>query len=121
MALRGIKQAMKRTDKIINDIVEKKAHRAMNRALNIGALQAAAYTPIDTSTLINSQFKDIKTTRGVKITGRVGYSASYAAIVHNPQVQQKFRRSTAKKEFLTKGFEDSLSEINAAVLDEMKI
>jgi hypothetical protein len=120
MALRGLKQAQQKTKAIIDDIKTKKAVRAMHRVLNIGSLQAAQYTPIDTSTLINSQFKMIKTSN-VKITGRVGYTANYAVYVHDPAIAQNFRRAGAKKEFLTKGFEDSIAEINAAVLDEMKI
>ena len=121
MALRGVREAKQRTKQIVTDIVQKKAVRAVHRALNIGALQAAVFTPIDTSTLINSQFKEIKIMNGVRVTGRVGYSANYAVPVHDPKVVQKFRRATAKKEFLTKGFEESLTEINAAVLDEMKL
>lgn len=121
MALRGLREARQKTKQIVTDIVQKKAVRAVHRALNIGALQAAVYTPIDTSFLINGQFKDIKIINGVKVTGRVGYSANYAVQVHDPAVVQKFRRATARKEFLTKGFEDSLAEINAAVLDEMKL
>lgn len=121
MAVRGLNQALRNTDRLVNGMIQKKAVRAVHRGLNIGALQAAIYTPIDTSLLINSQFEDIKIVKGVKITGKVGYSAKYAVPVHDPRVVQKFRRSTAKKEFLTKGFEDSIAEITAAVLDEMKI
>lgn len=121
MALRGIDQARQNTRNIVTDIVQKKAVRAVHRALNIGALQAAVYTPIDTSFLINGQFKDIKVINGVKVTGRVGYSANYAVQVHDPAVVQRFRRATAKKEFLTKGFDDSIEDIKAAVLDEMML
>lgn len=56
------------------------------------------YTPIDTSTLINSQFRETKV-NGTRITGRVGYSASYAVYVHDPKVKQNFKRSSAKKSF----------------------
>lgn len=44
---------------------------------------------------------------GVQLTGRVGYTANYAVFVHDPNVPQTFRRATAQKEFLTKGFEDN--------------
>ena len=121
MAVRGLDQALRNTDRLANTLIKNKALRAMHRALNIGALQAAIYTPIDTSFLINGQFKNIKIINGVKVTGKVGYGANYAVAVHDPKVIQKFRRSTAKKEFLTKGFEESISDIDAAVLDEMKI
>lgn len=72
----------------------------------IGAAQSAIYTPIDTSTLINSQFREVSVKNGL-ITGRVGYSANYAAYVADPDIYMKFRRATAKKDFLNKGFEDT--------------
>jgi hypothetical protein len=55
----------------------------------IGSAQAALYTPIDTSTLINSQFREI-TANGVRVTGRVGYTANYAVFAHDPEVKQTF-------------------------------
>jgi hypothetical protein len=53
------------------------------------------------------------------VTGRVGYTANYAVFVHDPEVKQNFRRATARKEFLTKGFEDTRSQIDAAVKKEL--
>ncbi|ENZ1677233.1 HK97 gp10 family phage protein, partial [Proteus mirabilis] len=78
------------------------------------------YTPIDTKTLINSQFRDVKV-KGTLFTGRVGYSASYAVFVHDPNVKQTFRRLNAKKEFLLKGFEETKQMIDQAVAEELKI
>ncbi len=72
------------------------------------------FTPIDTSTLINSQFREIMA-NGTVVTGRVGYSANYAVYVHDPAVKQNFTRATARKEFLTKGFEDTRNQIDAVV------
>ncbi|EKN6298148.1 HK97 gp10 family phage protein, partial [Yersinia enterocolitica] len=105
---------------LINDIQGRKAVRAMTKALIIGASQAALYTPIDTSTLINSQFRDISA-NGTRLTGRVGYSANYAIYVHDPNVKQVFRRPMAEKEFLTKGFADSKQAIEKAIMEEMKL
>lgn len=58
------------------------------------------------TTLIISQFREI-TINGTRITGRVGYSANYAAYVHDSNYPMKFKRASAKKEFLYKGFKDS--------------
>jgi hypothetical protein len=55
----------------------------------------------------------------VRVTGRVGYTANYAVFAHDPEVKQTFRRATAQKEFLTKGFEDTRSQIDAAVKKEL--
>lgn len=111
---------MNRTNKLIDTIQGRKVMRAMQSALLIGGAQAALYTPIDTSFLINSQFREIDV-NGVRVTGRVGYSASYAAYVHDPAHPQNFRRSTAQKEFLIKGFEESEGQISAAILKELSL
>ncbi|WP_049264432.1 hypothetical protein [Raoultella planticola] len=118
--VRGIRQAKSNLNRIIKDVQGRKVVRALQSAMLIGSAQAALYTPIDTSTLINSQFREI-TSNGVRVTGRVGYTASYAVFVHDPEVKQTFRRASAQKEFLTKGFEDTRSQIDAAVKKELSL
>lgn len=116
----GINRAVADLNALVGNITSKKVSRAMHRALDIGGRQAAVYTPIDTKTLINSQFRGVEV-KGTLFTGRVGYSASYAVFVHDPNVKQSFRRPTAKKEFLTKGFEETQQMIDQAVAEEMRI
>ena len=116
----GVRQAQANLNKLIGDIQGRKTVRAIQSALLIGGAQAALYTPIDTSTLINSQYRDISV-NGTLITGRVGYSANYAVYVHDPSIPQNFRRSTAQKEFLTKGFDDTRDQIDSAVYKEMSL
>ncbi len=118
--VRGIQQAKRNLDALIGDIQGRKAVRALQSALIIGSSQAALYTPIDTSTLINSQYRELSV-NGSRITGRVGYSANYAVYVHDPNIPQNFRRAKAQKEFLMKGFEDSREAINAAIAKEMAL
>lgn len=118
--VRGIRQAKANLDRIIKDVQGHKVVRALQSAMLIGSAQAALYTPIDTSTLINSQFREI-TSNGVRVTGRVGYTANYAVFVHDPEVKQTFRRASARKEFLTKGFDDTRSQIDAAVKKELSL
>ncbi|HGW5506493.1 TPA: HK97 gp10 family phage protein [Citrobacter koseri] len=118
--VKGISQAKRHLNAIVGDIQGRKVVRAMQSALIIGGTQAALYTPIDTSTLINSQFREI-TVNGNRVTGRVGYTANYAVYVHDPNVPQNFRRATAKKEFLTKGFEETRRQIDAAIAKEMSL
>lgn len=118
--VRGIRQAKANLDRIIKDVQGRKVVRALQSAMLIGSAQASLYTPIDTSTLINSQFREI-TANGVRVTGRVGYTASYAVFVHDPEVKQTFRRASAQKEFLTKGFEDTRSQIDAVVKKELSL
>ena len=99
--------------------VEQKAARGVTQALILGASEASVMTPIDTSTLLNSQFRNVAK-EGSKIVGTVGYTAEYAKYVHDPNVKQKFRRSTAEKEFLRKGFEEAEPNIRAVITGAIK-
>lgn len=116
----GVKESIIQLNAMINDIRGRKAVRAIQSAILIGGTRAALYTPIDTSTLLNSQYREVFA-NGTRITGRVGYSANYAVYVHDPNYPMKFRRATAQKEFLYKGFEDEKATIDQAVLREMKL
>lgn len=118
--IKGVREAQQNLNALIGDIQGRKAVRALQSALIIGSSQAALYTPIDTSTLINSQYRSLNL-NGTKLTGRVGYSANYAVYVHDPNVPQTFRRATAQKEFLTKGFEDTRELIDRTIKKEMGI
>ncbi|SPX92946.1 Uncharacterised protein [Morganella morganii] len=118
--IRGIAEVSANINALVGNITGRKVTRAIQAAMLIGGAQATLFTPIDTSTLINSQFREI-TVNGTRVTGRVGYSANYAVFVHDPKVKQKFRRATARKEFLTLGFEESRDEIEAAMHQEMRI
>ncbi|SUB51635.1 HK97 gp10 family phage protein [Pasteurella testudinis] len=114
----GIKETKQRLSALIGEIQATRSVRAITRAITIGAIKAAEYTPIDTSTLINSQYKQVSN-RGTLVVGHVGYSAEYAMAVHDPRIKQTFRRATAKKEFLKKGFEDTKDEMQAAIKEEL--
>lgn len=116
----GIRESQNKLNALVGDIQGRKAVRALQSAMLIGGAQAALYTPIDTSTLINSQFREI-VVKGTRLTARVGYSANYAALVHDPTVKQAFRRTTAKKEFLKEGFEETRSQIDAVIKREMSL
>lgn len=91
-----------------------KAARGMTQALILGASEASVLTPIDTSTLIKSQFRDVSKD-GDKIVGTVGYTADYAVPVHDPDNPQNFRRPSATKEFLKHGFENAEPNIRAVL------
>lgn len=99
--------------------VEQKAARGVTQALILGASEASVMTPVDTSTLLNSQFRSV-TKDGSRIVGTVGYTAEYASYVHDPNVKQNFRRSTAEKEFLKKGFEEAEPNIRAVIAGAIK-
>jgi hypothetical protein len=94
--VRGVKQSKSGLNRIINDVKGRKVVRALQSAMIIASSQAAIYTPIDTSTLLNSQYREL-INNGVRLTGRVGYTANYAVFVHDPNVPQTFRRAAAEK------------------------
>lgn len=96
--------------------VERRAVVGMTQAMVVGAGEASVLTPIDTSTLLNSQYRDVQV-EGDQVRGRVGYLAEYAPFVHDPDNEQNFRRATAEKEFLTKGF-DRAEPVIANVLHQ---
>lgn len=115
---RGMNNIRRNINALVKDIAGRRAYRAIQAALQEGSLVAALYTPIDTSTLINSQYREV-VARGTRITGRIGYSANYAIYVQDPAIPQMFRRSTAKKEFLQKGIEDAKPQMVAAIVREL--
>lgn len=84
--------------------VQQRGARGMTQALILGASEASVLTPVDTSNLLNSQYKNVRQ-EGERVIGTLGYSADYAVYVNDPNVKQTFRRATAEKEFLRKGME----------------
>lgn len=99
--------------------VQRRAATAMTKVLIRGASEASVLTPVDTSALLNSQYKAV-TKDGNVVRGRVGYTAGYAAYAHDPEVKQKFRRASAQKEFLKKGFERAKDSIDQIFREELK-
>lgn len=100
--------------------VKVKGARGMAQALILGASEAAVLTPIATSNLLNSQYRNVAQ-EGEKVVGTVGYTAEYATAVHDPDVKQTFRRATAKKEFLKKGFETAEPNIRAVITGAIRV
>ncbi|KQP02457.1 hypothetical protein ASF45_20600 [Pseudorhodoferax sp. Leaf265] len=91
----------------------------MNQALILGASEASVLTPIDTSNLLNSQYRSVDK-QGDRIVGTVGYTAEYAAAVHDADNAQTFRRPSAEKEFLKHGFERAEPNIRAVIKGAIK-
>jgi hypothetical protein len=114
------------TAKIINRLpkfaseTERKIFTICTKVLILGASEASVLTPIDTSVLLNSQYRNPPRREGSRIVGEVGYSAGYALPVHDKNNPQIFRRATAEKEFLRKGFENARANIDRIVREGMK-
>jgi hypothetical protein len=99
---------------------ERKMIGTMQKILTLGGSHASLFTPEYTSNLLNSAYRDVESSE-VMIKGIYGYKANYAKIVHDPNIKQKFRRASAKKEFLRLGFEEAKPLIDAIVKKDLAV
>jgi hypothetical protein len=121
MPVKGLKEVRVQLKKIFGDIKGPKAEKTLTEVLITAAGFAATMTPIDTSNLINSQYRKI-TAYGTRVVGAIGYTAAYAAAVHDapgtllgknvPRDKNDPSRGNVwdkdgEPEFLRKAFEDS--------------
>ena len=120
----GSKDVRRMFAKKIGEVSGSMTEETVTSVLIIGGMYASALTPVDTSTLINSQYR-LVTKNANGWTGQLGYGARYAADVHNASGKLKGQpRKTSgnywdpngEPEFLTKGFErDGKPEIEALI------
>jgi hypothetical protein len=137
MPVKGLKEVRQQFQAVIGQISGEMAEKALTEVMIVAAGFAATMTPIDTSNLINSQFRHIgKSSTGV--TAMLGYTAAYAAAVHdkkgttlgkniprakNDPSRGNFWDPDAEPEFLKKAFEepDARADIDAVVERYMKL
>ena len=68
--------------RVFKDIESKKAVQFVTAVVNIGASESKEYTPIEYSTLINSQIVDV-TAGNNMVIGSVSFNTDYAAFLEN--------------------------------------
>lgn len=132
MAIKGMAQVRTNLRKQLTLAIPSDAEKAMHVATSIIGGYATLMTPVDTSNLINSQYRIVKNT-GTKVIAAIGYTAKYAAAVHEkpgtlrgagvmrPSGRGAFWSPDAEPEFLSKAGNENLSEIDQAVERAMKI
>ena len=137
MPVRGLKEVRQNFHKLIGQISGPMAEKALTEVMIVAAGYAATMTPIDTSNLINSQFRQI-TKSGKTVSAMLGYTAAYAAAVHDKKAttlgkniprsrsdpsRGNFWDPDAEPGFLRKAFEDSdaRADIDAVVERYMKL
>lgn len=146
MPVKGLKEVRNSLHKLIGEISGPMSEKALTEVLIDAAGFAALMTPIDTSNLINSQFRKVENVDG-KVRGTLGYTAAYAAAVHEMsgklkgQPRQDFGVTRAGESFgggtgvgnywdpdaepgfLRKAFEDAdaVSAITATIKRNMKL
>lgn len=94
--------------------------------------EAAGMTPRETSTLINSQYRDVSQD-GTVVRGRIGYTAEYAAAVHEapgtllgtntprPSGKGIVWGPSGEPEFLRKGAEQARPLVEQALKRGMRL
>lgn len=137
MPVRGLKEVRQQLKKELANISGTLTERALLEVLITASGFAATMTPIDTGNLIGSQFRRVETS-GTKVKGVMGYTAAYAAAVHDkpgtllgtntPRSKSDPSRGNvwdpdAEPEFLRKAFEDpdARADIDAVIKRRMKI
>lgn len=132
MAVKGVSKVNRNIHRITNEIANIRTQRIIQQVMIVGMSFVAPITPRDTSTLINSQYRELKPIpKGW--TGRVGYTANYAAFVNNAKGTAKGKRTGKKSQgdywspnaephFVEKGFErDGKQAIEQVINDGYKI
>lgn len=139
MPVKGMSQVRSKLADVFEKIAGPMTEDTIVEVLIIGGGYADQLTPMATSTLVNSRYRRVERTAD-GWTGRYGYTAAYAAAVHDApgtlkgQNMPRYPKTLgnvwdgalgpngAEPEFLTKGFErDGLAEIKAAILRNMKL
>lgn len=137
MPAKGMKNAKEAIQKILAQIAGPMTETAVTEVLIVAAGYAATMTPIETSNLINSQYRSV-VKNGDKVVGTLGYTANYAAAVHDAKgvllgknvLRSKKNPSRGvvwapdgEPEFLRKAFEgaDARADIDATIKRRMKI
>lgn len=128
--INGVKAAQRRLDAVVEDVRTRKAVRAIKSAMFIIGAESALMTPMDTGTLVNSQFQETMI-NGTRITGRIGYSANYAVYVHNasgimkglprPNNRGNYWDPSGEPKFLTKAAEKTRRQVDDIIRKEMKL
>lgn len=98
--VKGVSQSKAKLDALLADVQGKKVVRAVQSALFIIGAEAATMIPRDTSTLVNSQYRELKFI-GSRVSGRVGFSADYALYVHEASGKLKGKPRSSVKSFTT--------------------
>lgn len=137
--VKGVKQVSNNINRMIDSFEGRRTVRAIYSALYYIGLVSAVKVPIETSTLLNSQFRDV-TIQGRRIIGKIGYSANYAAAVHEAKGIHLGRKTprptkpgkkpgsrgniwdkTGEPKFLEKHAEDARSQVHEIIVKEMSL
>lgn len=131
MPVRGIDDAKRRTKRAVMKISGPISERTLTTVLIVAQGFSTLMTPAEYGNLRNSQYRIVRAYKG-GLRGRIGYTANYAASVHNAKgtLRGKPRVSgngnywdpDGKPRFLARAFEGAnLAEINETVRRMMRL
>lgn len=83
MTVKGVKQVKGNLIRAMQGDIPKRHANAVTEILRRVRAISDSQTPMDTSFLVNSGYAPIVYMKGNEVTGHTGYTASYAAYVHN--------------------------------------
>ena len=116
MPLKGVSQVRGRYQAVIKDIAENKTMKVIVAIVAEGAANAKNFTPVDTSTMVNSQRKSFER-GGTAVIGTVGYYSGFSKTGFSYQMHlettdnwKPTKKASAKPHFLRSGFEDPDSQ-----------
>jgi len=105
----GFEKIMRKLNQHVNKI-EKRTPQGVFMACQLVKGESQKLCPVDTGNLINSAYVDIRQTTEGRVIGEVGYTAAYAAFVHE-NVTAHFQKPTAEPKFLEKAITRNGKEI----------
>ena len=128
--LKGVEQLKRRMHTVLTKTIPQKAEKAVFAAITTGGAIANPYAPVEYGFLRGSQYRKIQLS-GTAYIGAVGYTAEYAAAVHDAKGTLKGKprpsgRGThwspnAKPKFLSSAFDDNRQDIDSTVYKVMKL
>lgn len=112
MPIKGIKAIKTK----LTSSIDRELRTALVEHINNVAAKAVVYTPEKTLALLHSQRKSVNGTTG-NSTGVITYGdgITYAQFVHDPDVIQRFRKSTAIKEFLFVAADENQNALESSI------
>lgn len=129
--LKGVPQLKRRMHMTLTRVIPQKAEKAAMAAAVTGAAIASTYAPVERGFLSGSQYRKPIQISGTAYVGAVGYTAEYAAAVHDakgtlrgqprPSGRGNYWDPDAQPGFLTKAFDDHRDDIDQVVYKAMKI
>lgn len=128
--LKGVEQLKRRMNTVLTKTIPQKAEKAVFAAITTGGAIANTYAPVEYGFLRGSQYRKIQLS-GTAYIGAVGYTADYAAAVHDakgtlkgkprPSGRGTYWSPSGEPKFLSSAFDDNRQDIDNTVYKVMKL